>query len=105
MQKKFEDAVDDLYLNGLILGLNTTGMISAGDLQEFNECELKKYLERDDYKAKDLIPLKSPSVVYEYEHSSSKKSTVTVLPLSLEDEASLSGTAENLAQFGKEFGI
>ena len=105
MQKKFEDAVDDLYLNWLILGLNTTGMISAGDLREFNECELKKYLERDDYKAKDLIPLKSPSVVYEYEHSSFKKSTVTVLPLSLEDEASLSGTAEILAQFGKEFGI
>ena len=40
-KKKFKDAVDDLYLNGLIVGLNTAGAISGGDLQEFNECELK----------------------------------------------------------------
>ena len=105
MQKKFEDAVDDLYLNGLILGLNITGAITASELNKFDECELKEFLEQEDYQTKEPILLKSPSIAYEYENTSFEKSTVTILPLSLEDEASLSGTSEILNEFGKEFGI
>ncbi len=62
MQKKFEDAVDDLYLNGLILGLNITGGITASELNKFDERELKEFLKQEDYQTKEPILLKSPSV-------------------------------------------
>lgn len=87
MQKKFESAVDDLFLNGLIIGLNNTGAITANELREFDECDVREFLKQDNYQAKEPIQLKSPSVVYEYENTSFEKSTVTILPLSLEDEA------------------
>ena len=45
------------------------------------------------------------NIVQGYPSTSFEKSTVKILALSLEDEASISGTAEILKKIGKEFGI
>lgn len=102
--KIWNEAQDSYYLQLLKTGLHIP--FSDKDFQDMPEEEFVEWLSKQDL---DEVHKQGKYVVQVPEmvksHGRTKKSDVVILPLSLEDNPTITGTASILEEFGKEFDI
>lgn len=102
--KIWNEARDSFYLKLLRTGLQIPP--SEKELQTLNEDEFVQWLSKQDLSEMDKkgqFVVQVPAMVKPT--CNSKKSDVVILPLSLEDNSTITGTASILEEFGTEFGI
>ena len=104
--KIWNEAQDSYNLQLLKIGLNQIPEPDK-DFQEMTEEEFVEWLNKQDLdqlkKNKGKYVVQVPETVKA--HGVNKKSEVVILPLSLEDNSTISVTASILEEFGKEFSI
>ena len=103
--KIWNDAKDCYFLSLLKMGLNTIPMCSK-NFEDMSEQEFVEWLSKQDLdeqkKKKGKFAVQVPEMV---EPGNTNKSDVVILPLSLEDNSTINGTASIFEEFGKEFRI
>lgn len=101
----WNEAQNSYYLQLLATGLNVIPN-SDKDFKDLTEKEFMEWLSKPDLsdpKRKGKYVIKVPDMVKP--EGSNEKSNVVILPLSLEDNSTITGTASILEEFGSEFGI
>ena len=102
--KIWDDAKDCYFLQLLKMGLNIP--LCSKNFEDMSEEEFVEWLGKQDLdeqkKKKGKFAVQVPEMV---EPGNTNKSDVVILPLSLEDNSTINGTASIFEEFGKEFSI